>query len=73
MRQGFSWHNYEFKRGTFVLLDIYGTNHDPQIWQHPEQFRPDRFASREENLYDMIPQGGGDPAKGTAVLEKASR
>lgn len=63
-RKDFEWHNAEFKEGMLVLLDMYGTNHDSRLWDNPNLFQPERFKDKEENLYDFIPQGGGDPAKG---------
>ncbi len=67
VKKDFEWNNCEFKKGTSVLLDVYGTNHDPRLWDHPEEFRPERFAEREENPFDLIPQGGGTPRKAIAV------
>ncbi|WP_368650047.1 cytochrome P450 [Bacillus inaquosorum] len=64
VKKDFEWNNCEFKKGTSVLLDVYGTNHDPRLWDHPEEFRPERFAEREENPFDLIPQGGGHAEKG---------
>lgn len=65
VKERFIWHNYEFKKGTLVLLDVYGINHDPRIWDEPYIFNPDRFKDKEmiEALYDFIPQGGGNPIK----------
>jgi hypothetical protein len=34
------------------------------LWENPNEFRPERFQGREENKFDFIPQGGGDPANG---------
>ncbi len=47
-----------------MLLDLYGTDHDPKIWGNPYEFWPERFDKRKENLYDFIPQGGGDIKSG---------
>ena len=47
-----------------VLLDVYGINHDPRIWNNPDKFCPERFRERNDNLFDFIPQGGSNPAKG---------
>lgn len=63
-RKNFIWNQCEFKEGMLVLLDVYGTNHDSRIWKNPYEFRPERFKERKDNLFDFIPQGGGDPAKG---------
>jgi fatty-acid peroxygenase len=64
VRKDFNWKGCEFKEGMLVLVDIYGTNHDPGIWGNPYMFRPERFKERNENLFDFIPQGGGNPAEG---------
>lgn len=64
VRKDFIWNECEFKEGMLVLLDIYGTNHDSRIWKNPYEFLPERFKERNDNLFDFIPQGGGDPAKG---------
>jgi fatty-acid peroxygenase len=58
-RKGFTWGNYTFKKGTFAILDIYGTNHDPSIWKNPEEFNPERFREWNGSAYNFIPQGGG--------------
>lgn len=64
VRRDFLWKGHDFKTGNLVLLDIYGTNHHPEIWDNPYQFKPERFKERNENLFDFIPQGGGDYYKG---------
>lgn len=63
-RKNFMWKGYSFKKGTLVILDVYGINHDARIWENPYKFRPERFSEKGEHLYDFIPQGGGDPSKG---------
>jgi fatty-acid peroxygenase len=60
VRDDFTWHGFEFPKGTLVLLDVYGTNRDARWWQNPEVFWPDRFRQRQPNAFDFIPQGGGD-------------
>jgi fatty-acid peroxygenase len=64
VRNDFLWNGHDFKTGNLVLLDIYGTNRHPDIWEHPNTFYPKRFKNREENFYDFIPQGGGDYYRG---------
>ncbi len=51
-------------RNAMVLLDLYGQNHDPQLWEDPYAFRPERFLGREIGAYELVPQGGGDPRTG---------
>ncbi len=64
VRKDFIWNEAEFKEGMLVLLDIYGTNHDPLLWEEPYEFRPERFGNWDGSLFDLIPQGGGDASKG---------
>jgi fatty-acid peroxygenase len=60
----FEWQGLDFPAHTRVLLDLYGTNHDPRIWTQPERFDPDRFAAGYDELYGLIPQGAGSHADG---------
>jgi fatty-acid peroxygenase len=60
VKEDFTWRGYEFKQGTLTLLDMYGTNHDPRLWEDPDTFWPGRFAQRQPTPYDMLPQGGGE-------------
>ena len=60
VRQDFHWKGYDFAEDTLTLLDLYGTNHDPKIWENPERFDPDRFIRWDESAFSLIPQGGGD-------------
>jgi fatty-acid peroxygenase len=60
VRHDFDWQGYHFPVGCRVLLDLYGTNHDPDLWEHPDAFHPERFQHWQDNPFDFIPQGGGD-------------
>jgi fatty-acid peroxygenase len=42
-----------------VLLDLFGTNRDPRIWDEPTAFRPERFRTWTGDPFRLIPQGGG--------------
>ncbi|WP_394846792.1 cytochrome P450 [Pendulispora brunnea] len=64
VRSSFDWKGHHFKPGTLVLLDVYGANHDPQLWDAPESFRPERFDGWRGDAYGFIPQGGGPRATG---------
>ena len=64
VKKDFVWNKCEFEEGMLVLLDVYGINHDPRIWNNPDKFCPERFKERKENLFDFIPQGGSNPEKG---------
>jgi fatty-acid peroxygenase len=56
----FDWRGHRFPEGTWVLLDLYGTNHDARLWEEPEAFRPERFREGDGGPFSLIPQGGGD-------------
>lgn len=64
IKKNFVWKNYYMKKGTLVLLDVYGINHDSRIWLSPYTFNPDRFKDFTDNGYSFIPQGGGDYSDG---------
>lgn len=53
------WDGHTIAKGTWVLLDLHGTNHDPQIWPDPDTFRFDRFIDWDGDPYRLVPQGGG--------------
>ena len=62
VKQDFLWNGYQFEKGNLVLLDVYGINHDSLIWDNPDEFIPERFKNEEIDLFNFIPQGGGNPA-----------
>jgi fatty-acid peroxygenase len=64
VKTDFVWNRCDFRKGTLVLLDIYGTNHDSRIWENPASFDPDRFRFWDGDKFAFIPQGGGDVVKG---------
>jgi fatty-acid peroxygenase len=64
VRSAFEWRGHAFEPGTLVLLDVYGTHHDPRVWTSAEVFQPERFREWGESLYDFMPQGGGEHATG---------
>ncbi|MGW6781852.1 MULTISPECIES: cytochrome P450 [unclassified Streptomyces] len=57
------WRGETVPAGTMLLLDLYGQNHDPQLWAHPYRFDPHRYGSGE-SLRHLVPQGGGEAAEG---------
>jgi fatty-acid peroxygenase len=64
VRNEFYWRGRHFTEGTWVLLDLYGTNHDAGTWGDPEEFRPERFRRWDCSAFDFVPQGGGDHRRG---------
>jgi fatty-acid peroxygenase len=63
-RHELSYQGHRIPEGSMVLLDLYGQNHDPSLWDDPYAFSATRFAAHPPGAYDLIPQGGGDPAAG---------
>lgn len=63
VKKDFAWSQFKFSEGMLVLLDMYGTNHDSRIWENPDEFNPERFKKWDGNLFNFIPQGGGEPSK----------
>jgi fatty-acid peroxygenase len=59
-----TWGGEHVPAGAMVLLDIFGQNHHPELWPDPYRFDPDRFLGRRPGPFDLVPQGGGDPATG---------
>lgn len=64
VKKDFTWKGYEFKKGTLTILDLYGTNHDPKLWENPSLFQPERFENWKGSPFSFIPQGGGDYLSG---------
>jgi cytochrome P450 family 135 len=54
---------YVLPAGTRVVPSIYLTNRNPRVYEHPDEFRPERFldaeGGREINTFSWIPFGGG--------------
>jgi len=60
VKEDFTWENFQFEKDTLTILDIYGTNHHPNLWEDPDLFKPERFRHWEGSSFGFIPQGGGD-------------
>ncbi|MDX2564502.1 cytochrome P450 [Streptomyces sp. TX20-6-3] len=62
-----TWRGEALAKDSLVLLDLYGQNHDPTLWDDPYRFEPRRFSDPSgpgDPLDNLVPQGGGDPARG---------
>lgn len=62
VKMPFEFLGHRFSLGDWVLLDLYGTNHDSRTWTQPDAFRPERFLDRVPTAFDLVSQGGGDHA-----------
>ncbi|MGY1809054.1 cytochrome P450 [Blastococcus sp. SYSU D00669] len=58
------WDGQRIPANAVVLLDLYGQNHDPEVWGDPYAFRPERFLGRDIGAFELVPQGAGDPRSG---------
>jgi len=61
VRADFDWAGMHFPEGRLVLLDLYGSNRDPRVWEAPDAFRPERFLEHSPGAFDFMPQGGAEP------------
>ncbi len=64
VKEDFVWKGYPFKKNEHVLLDVYGINHDPNIWKNPNQFDPENFSNLSGDSDKLVAQGSGDMQKG---------
>jgi fatty-acid peroxygenase len=53
------WRGERLTAGAWMLLDLYGTDHDPALWRDPDRFDPRRFDSPHPRDA-LIAQGAGD-------------
>lgn len=56
---------YLVPKDSWVILDLYGTNHDERTIETPEAFMIKRYVGKAKDIsykeeYEMIAQGGGD-------------
>jgi len=55
---------YQIPKDSWVVLDLYGTNHDERTIASPKQFDIERYIGKAKDIsyeeeYEMIAQGGG--------------
>jgi fatty-acid peroxygenase len=55
-----TWQGEHVPEGGMVLLDLWGHNHDAELWGDPYTFRPERFLGRDIGPFELVPQGAGD-------------
>jgi fatty-acid peroxygenase len=68
------WDGERVPAGSMVVLDLFGQNHDPDLFPEPYAFLPERFlepggagtgdAVRQIGPWELVPQGAGDPRTG---------
>ncbi|KAL6330974.1 hypothetical protein AAG906_009402 [Vitis piasezkii] len=54
---------YDIRRGTRVLVNTWSIGRDPNIWDAPEEFRPERFLGKAIDVkgqsFELLPFGSG--------------
>jgi cytochrome P450 len=50
---------YVLPQGTRIVPSIYLTNRNPRVYEHPDEFRPERFLGVSPETFSWIPFGGG--------------
>ncbi|KAJ3108579.1 hypothetical protein HDU97_000861 [Phlyctochytrium planicorne] len=71
----FTYEGYDVPEGAVVVGGFHATNQDPELYENPELFNPDRFLNPPKrpadspfndadlNMFTWVPFGGGDRAK----------
>jgi fatty-acid peroxygenase len=54
----FELHGEWFEEGQWMMLDLYGTDHSPELWERPDVFNPGRFATASPHA--VVAQGVGE-------------
>ncbi|KAM7251244.1 hypothetical protein ACFE04_023127 [Oxalis oulophora] len=63
---------YDMPRGTMLLVNAWAIHRDPNLWEDPTSFKPERFDNRESReAYKLIPFGMGRRAcPGTGLAQR---
>lgn len=57
---GFDWQGVHIRPGTTLLLSPYVTHRDPEVYEHPTRFRPERWLDGARRpAAEYLPFGGG--------------
>ena len=57
--QPFPVGGYLVEAGTRIVVHIIAINRNPHIYEHPNEFRPERFLGTRPETYAWVPFGGG--------------
>ncbi|KZV18411.1 isoflavone 2'-hydroxylase-like [Dorcoceras hygrometricum] len=55
---------YDIPRGTMLLINVWAVHRDPDVWEQPTIFNPDRFEGKDQldQKYKLLPFGVGKRA-----------
>lgn len=52
--------NYDLEPDTIIIPSVYRAHRRPQVYEDPDQFKPERFLGHQFSPYEYLPFGGGD-------------
>ncbi|KAK6125305.1 hypothetical protein DH2020_040953 [Rehmannia glutinosa] len=50
---------YDVPRGTILLVNAWAIHRDPEVWDEPTSFKPERFEERDVETHKLMPFGMG--------------
>ncbi|WP_152316207.1 cytochrome P450, partial [Mycobacterium tuberculosis] len=50
---------YRVEAGTRIVVHIIAINRSAEVYEHPHEFRPERFLGTRPQTYAWVPFGGG--------------
>ncbi|XP_050214608.1 cytochrome P450 81Q32-like [Mercurialis annua] len=61
---------YKIPRGTMLLVNMFAVHNDPNLWEEPTKFKPERYLKEDGLGYKLLPFGAGRrrcPGEGFAL------
>ena len=62
-REDFKIDGYDIPKGTQVLVNTWTIGRDPEIWDNPTEFQPERFLGKDIDVkghdFELLPFGAG--------------
>jgi hypothetical protein len=60
IREPLTLGEHHFPAGTMIMVAISAVHRQPELYEEPESFRPERFLQQRPTFYGHIPFGGGE-------------